>query len=104
PVELKGEAPGAASGVVEQHIYKVEIRVSIAKMPEKLFLNVGSLAIGGHLTASQITLPEGGELLTDADAVIVECHERKDVDVDTTQALPSEPEVIKREKKEEDAE
>jgi large subunit ribosomal protein L25 len=100
PLKLTGQAPGLAAGGMIREVHReLEIRCSVAQLPDDLPLNINDLQIGGHKIASDVPLPPGAELVTPPETVmvmIVEPHRE-------TEALPGEggplePEVIVRAK------
>lgn len=107
-VELRGDAPGTKSGgVVQQPVHQVEIKCPVTAIPDKLSLNVNSLELGASLGAGAIELPEGSELISDADLVVVQCVEPVEAAEPEEGAIPTgavEPEVIGRKEDEENAE
>jgi large subunit ribosomal protein L25 len=106
PVELRGEAPGSREGgVIEQPIHSIEIEVALDVIPDKLHLNINHLEIDGHLTAKDIEdLPEGAKILSDEDAVIVQCVPPavEEEEAPAEEAAAGEPEVIGKGKEEEE--
>lgn len=104
PVELKGEAVGSRDGgVVEQLMQTVELEAAPANIPEVLHLNIETLDLGGTITASQISdLPEGAELVTDQNAVVVRCVKAAgEPSVDAVAEEAGQPEVIGEKKDDE---
>lgn len=72
-VVLSGDpVPG---GLVFQDYDRVSIEVDALHIPDQFEVSVDGLAIGGHITAGQIALPPGAELLTDPEALIVAVSE-----------------------------
>jgi large subunit ribosomal protein L25 len=106
PVELRGQAVGAKDGgVIEHFVHEVEIECEALAIPDKLELSINDLKIGESLTAGDIKLPPGVELISDADAVIVHCAEaRAEAEEAAAPAAGAEPEVIGRKAEEEAAE
>ena len=102
PVELKGHAQGAKDGGVVQHIiHEIEIECTATSIPEKVFLNVANLALGGHLSAKDIALPEGVKLLVpDGEEFVVTCA--KPIEASDEAAVGggegAEPELIRKPK------
>lgn len=97
PVELKGEAVGSRDGgVVEQLMQTVELEAAPANIPEVLHLNIETLEFGGTITASHISdLPDGAELVTDANAVVVRCVKAAGApSLDDVAEESGQPEVI----------
>ncbi|MBM4004761.1 MAG: 50S ribosomal protein L25 [Planctomycetes bacterium] len=104
PIELKGAAIGTKEGGVIEHIkHELRIRCPALRIPEKLEVNISALHLDQAVTSGQVTLPEGAQLLTDADEIVVHCIKPMVEDELSTAAAESgEPEVIGRKK--EDAE
>ncbi len=104
-VELKGTAPGVSEGGVLQFVlHELHIECPAISIPEKLFANINDLHLGKAIHASDITLPEGAKLTSDPHLVIVSCvapHKEEEA----TPGLEGtvEPELIRKEKTEEEA-
>ncbi|MBC8352166.1 MAG: 50S ribosomal protein L25 [Planctomycetes bacterium] len=98
PVELRGEAPGVREGGVVEHVtHEIEIECAANALPEKLVVSVNELHMGQSVVASDLELPEGASLLSDADAVIVHVVEpvpEETEGADVPGADGTEPEVI----------
>ncbi len=107
-VELRGEAPGAREGgIVELLVHELEIECKVAVIPDKLEININELRIGDEITVAQIALPPGAKLLTDPEAVAVQCTLPVVEEEEEEEAVPAgapEPEVIGRKAGEEEAE
>lgn len=72
PVHLHGEAKGRkAGGVVEQILETVEVRGPIHAIPELIEVDISNLDIGDSIHAGELALPEGVELQTAPDVVVV---------------------------------
>ena len=72
PLVIEGESAGEkAGGVVQQQLRNVEIRCLPDQLPGEIPVDVSNLNIGDVLTLAQIPLPEGVELLSDPDQVVV---------------------------------
>ena len=95
-VELKGIAPGTTEGGVIDHVmHTVEVEAPVIAIPDKLILRLGTLKLDGHLTASQIELPEGVTLLTEPETTIVTCAKPMEA-AEAAAGDGAEPEVIGR--------
>lgn len=106
-VELRGEAPGLREGGVVEHVtHEVEIECAVNALPDKLVVNVNDLHLGQSIIASQLVLPQGATLLSDADAVIVHVIEPVEQleEPEVPGAEGAEPEVIGGQKEEEEEE
>ena len=105
-VELKGTAVGTTEGGVVEHVmHEVEIECPAMSIPDKLVLNIAGLHLDGSLFAKDIPLPEGGQMITDEDTLIVHCvtpHVEEEV-APAAEAGAAEPEVIGQKEKEEAA-
>ena len=106
-VQLRGEAPGERSGgVVEQLVHALEIETSPANIPEALHISVNQLELGQSLTVKDIEdVPEDAAVLSDQDAVVVQCVEPTVVEEEeAAPAEAAEPELIGGRSEEESSE
>lgn len=106
PVELIGEAPGVKkNGMVKHLLHSIEVKIPANNVPEKLQLRINDLDLEQSMKVSEIALPEGTTLLTDADAVVVQCvalSETEETESDEAGDGPAEPEVIGRKAEDEE--
>ena len=81
PVVMEGEAaPGA---VVLQETDYVEIEIDALSIPDELTVSIEGKEIGDALHASDVKLPEGAELISDAETLIVNVtYEQVDEDLE----------------------
>ena len=71
PVRFLGVAPGVKEGGIMEHLrHEVEVRCIPSKIPEALEFDISELGIGDGVTVADLTVPEGVEVLTDANATI----------------------------------
>jgi large subunit ribosomal protein L25 len=104
PIELKGTAYGVKNdgAVLDFVTREVEIRCLPTHIPHSIVLDVTPLVVGQHVEAVSLVLPEGVELLEDADRVIVSvAHARHEEGggeggEGLLEADKAEPEVAKR--------
>ena len=69
PVVLEGEAaPGA---VVLQEADVIEIEIDALSIPDELTVSIEGKGIGDTLHASDVKLPEGAELISDPETLVV---------------------------------
>ena len=103
-VELRGAAPGIKAGGVVQHlVHEVEIECLAAAIPEKIQVNVNHLELLGTITNADLKLPEGAKLLSDPEAICVQCVEpAEEVEESGLPGEGAEPEVIGAKKDEEE--
>lgn len=103
-IELRGEAPGAKSGGVIDHvIHEVAIQCEVTSIPEKLFANINHLELGQAIKVSELELPATVKILAEADDIVVQCVEPvAEVEGEGAEGAPAEPEVIGRKKEDEE--
>ncbi len=105
-IHLHGDPIGVREGgVLVENVHDVEVRCSADSIPENVGLNVNDLHVGHHLTAGDLELPDGVELVTPADTVVAHVEEpRSELDETLEEGVGAEPEVITKggEKSDED--
>jgi len=111
-VVLSGEAPGVKlqGGMLEQVLREVEVECLPLDIPARITVDVGSLALGQSVRIQDLKALVGDrvEFLQDPHSVI--CHvvtpraveEEKPAEEEALAAAPTEPEVIKKGKAEEE--
>jgi len=100
PVVLRGTPAGAEEGgVLSQNTSDVTIECVVTAIPEELRVDVNAMKIGDVLHLSDLTLPEGAELVDEPEAVLCsvqlvaeEEEEEEEEAVEDEQG--AEPEVI----------
>lgn len=95
-VELKGEAPGAKlGGIVNQLLHEVEISCRAMAIPDSIVVSILELGVGDQISAADLELPDGAELVTPAEETVVACVEvTEEPEEEAAVAMPGEPEVI----------
>ena len=72
PIRLEGLALGVqVGGVLDQALYEVQVSCLPTNIPEELTLDVAALEIGDSLHVSDLTAPEGTEILASAEDSVV---------------------------------
>lgn len=109
PVQLKGTAAGVVGGgILEQPMHSLHIECPAIQIPDFIPLKVSSLEIGQAVHVKELTdIPEGVRVLDAPDAVIVHVVKPGVAEIaagEEEAGGPAEPELIKREKKDEDDE
>jgi large subunit ribosomal protein L25 len=108
-VRFEGESKGVkAGGMLEEAVREVTVKGVVTEIPEHVVMDITELEIGGTLKVSDLRVPEGIEILDDADDVLcsvlaprkaVEAEEAEEAE----EAVPAgEPELVG--KKEEETE
>lgn len=105
PIELEGEAPAVKNfgGVVVTGLEEIEVECLPKDLPEKISVDLSKLEkIGDGIYVKDLSVPEGVEVLSDSDEmiVIVTAPEGEEVEVELGEGV--EPEVIEKGKKEEE--
>ncbi|HEM47416.1 MAG TPA: 50S ribosomal protein L25, partial [Alphaproteobacteria bacterium] len=71
PIRLTGTAEGVRAGGVLQHVlHTVELEVAMENIPEAIEVDVSALEIGESVHVGELTVPEGVELLVDAERTV----------------------------------
>lgn len=80
PVKLVGESPDVkAYGAIVEHILReIEVRALVSKIPHEIEVDMTPMTINTGIVAGDIKLPEGVELITDAQAPVVHLTILKD--------------------------
>ncbi|NHA67580.1 50S ribosomal protein L25/general stress protein Ctc [Phycicoccus flavus] len=102
-VHVEGEA--AAETVVTTVLTTLEVEVLATDIPESVTVDVEGAEAGTQVLAGQVSLPEGAELLTDPEALVVNItqqvtQEELDAELEEAEAEAG----IEREESDEDAE
>ncbi len=107
-VELRGQAVGVKEGgVVEHFVHEVEIECEALSIPDRIEVNINDMKVGDSVTAGDLQLPPGAKLISDSEAVVVQCIEARLEEEEAGEAVvpgAAEPEVIGRTTEEEEAE
>ncbi|MBI4370058.1 MAG: 50S ribosomal protein L25 [Elusimicrobia bacterium] len=111
PLRVTGEATGVKNqgGILELLAREVKIRCLPTAIPEAFTIDVTPLGIGQGVFIKDLTVPQGVEVLTDGNHLVVTVaapvkEEEPAAAVATTGAAGAEPEVITKGKKEAEGE
>lgn len=85
-------------GVLEQPVHGVDISCPVHSVPGNVEVRVGSLKIDDQVTIADLEFPEGIEILTDPETVILRVNEPQELEdiVQEDVLAGAEPEVIGR--------
>jgi large subunit ribosomal protein L25 len=104
-VELKGIAPGAAKGVLDQPLHTLHVECPAISVPDAIRVNIGELQLDQAIHVKDLTLPAGVKVLDDPDAIIVHITApAAEPESGAIAAETPEPEVIRKAKAEGDEE
>ena len=99
-VELRGVAPGIKQGGAVEHVlHEVQFKCPATAIPERIEVNINSLELDQSITASDLQLPNGAELITDPSAIVATCTVPAtplEVEEEAAATEGAEPEVIGR--------
>jgi large subunit ribosomal protein L25 len=109
PIRLVGSAPGVKEGGLMQHtLVDLEVWCLPDSIPEAVEADVSGLDIGDSIHVSDLRLPEGVESLVDGDRTVCSVvpptfiAEPEEEEADEEIGEPEEPEVIGREREEDE--
>jgi large subunit ribosomal protein L25 len=92
PVVVTGTA--APGTLVAQDLDTIQVEVEALHIPEQVEVSVEGLEPGVQISAGQVTLPAGAELVTDPEALVVAVNEQResteDEDAAEGEAAPTE--------------
>lgn len=106
-IELKGTAKGThEGGMIEEHADSLEVECLVTNIPESLPVSIKDIGIGDALHAGDVAMPEGVNLISPEETLLVTCHMK--AAAKSTEELeeeePTTPEVITEKKEDEEAE
>jgi large subunit ribosomal protein L25 len=103
-IVLQGIPEGVrnSGGILSQVLQELECRVDPLNMPSNIMVDVTNIAIGHSIHVSEITIPEGIEVLDDPESTIAIVAAPKEEVVEAPVAgapeAPAEPELIRKPK------
>ena len=106
PIVLKG-TPKQEHAVLQQTLDSVEVECLPGDIPESFVTPVGNLQVGEVVRVAQLEVPKGVRILTDPETSVatltLAMKEAEEAAPTEAEAVAAEPELIGREKKEEEA-
>ncbi len=105
PVEFVGTPKGAAAGGVTEHpVTDLTVQCLPGDIPENISVRVSELEIGDTIIVGDIEAPEGVEIITEPEAVLITIRPPEELEEEEEELLVEEPELIGREEDEEEVE
>lgn len=93
-IVLIGEAEGVkAGGVLAQNLYNVLVSATPDKLPERVEVDITTLAIGDAITVADLPKEKDYDIITDAEEQIAAVVEAQTAEVESSEEA-AEPEVI----------
>lgn len=103
-IELKGDAPGEKDGgILQQIMSDIEVECVVTEIPHSIVYNVSNLKLDESVHVRDLALPAGVTTEVDPEQIVAVCHAVKEEVVEEA-AAEGEPDVIKKEKAEGEAE
>jgi len=105
PVELRNTPKVTGGGVLDQPFHTLHVECSPVKIPDSIRIDITNLTLGHPIHVKELQVPDGVKVLEPAEAVVVQL---KLPGVEAVAAVVAAepgagPEVIKKEKKAEEA-
>ncbi len=106
PLSFIGASIGVKEGgIIDQIMHDLSIRVDPMQIPNKIEIDVTTLAIGRSIHVGDVKVPDGVEVLDDVEATICTCAAPKEEKApEPVEGAPvaAEPEVLSKGKKEDE--
>lgn len=104
-IELKGDAPGEKDGgVLQQILNEIEVECVVTEIPSGIVFNVSGVKLDDSVHVKDLVLPKGVTALTDGEQIVAVCHAIKEEVTEPAAGDVAEPDVIKKEKADGEAE
>lgn len=71
-LELKGVAPGSATGILDQPLHSLKVECLAAQVPESIKVNISALQLGQAIHVKELPVPPGVTVLTDPEAIVIQ--------------------------------
>lgn len=111
PLRFTGVADGVRNGggILEETMHQLHLRLDPASIPDHIDVDVTALTIGHSIHVRELSLPDGVTVLDDSNATVCVCTAPKavvetPVSTEAIEAVPAEPELIRKPKGEEEEE
>jgi large subunit ribosomal protein L25 len=105
PIELRGTPAGVSEGgVLDQILMEVQVECLVTQIPESIRVRVGALGLNQTLRVRELELPAGVTALVDGEEPVCTIRPLGEEPAEAPVEGPAEPEVITREKAEEEPE
>lgn len=84
PIHFEGKAPGVdMGGIVDHPVRELELNCLVTAIPEFIEADISTLEIGDSIHVSDLTVPSGAEVVTDAEAAVAICMAPRAVEEET---------------------
>lgn len=95
PLTFEGTSVGVkdGGGQLDHHLWNISLECLVTAVPERLVMNISNLGVGEVLRVSDLEVPDGVEILTGADEVVVGCIVPTEMKVEADLEPGEEPAV-----------
>lgn len=102
PIRLVGTAAGVRAGGVLQHVlHELELECAVEVIPDTIEVDVSELEVGDSVHVADLSLPEGVEVLIDADRTVCTVAAPTVLEApEPEEAVAEEPELVGEEAEE----
>lgn len=107
PIEFVGTSPAVKDlgGVLVKVLHELKIKADPTNLPHQIDVDIGALAqFGDSITAKDVVLPHGVELVENADEVVVTASQPKEEKEETSEPIDLSQIEVEKKGKDEDAE
>ena len=107
PIELRNVPKQSGGAVLDQPLHTVHVECSLGNIPEVIRVDITHLSVGHPIHVKDLVVPEGVRILESPESVIVQLKvpgAAETVAAPAPEAVPTAPEVIKKERKVEEEE
>ena len=108
PLEFRGTPVGVqAGGLLDHDRVDIEVECLVTEIPASIRVNVAGLNVGDSVKVRDIELPANVRAITSADAIVASVRvkaEEEEITAAPAEEAATQPEIIGRKEKEEEAE
>ncbi len=107
PIELRNVPKQSGGAVLDQPLHTVHVECPLGNIPEAIRVDITHLSVGHPIHVKDLVVPEGVKILESPEAVVVQLKvpgAAETAAAPAAEAVPTTPEVIKKERKVEEPE
>jgi large subunit ribosomal protein L25 len=107
PIELRNVPKQSGGAVLDQPLHTVHVECPLGNIPEAIRVDITHLSVGHPIHVKDLVVPEGVKILESPEAVVVQLKvpgAAETAAAPAAEAVPTAPEVIKKERKAEEPE
>jgi large subunit ribosomal protein L25 len=104
PLIFVGDPTPVSGATVDYLMHELRVSCLPKDIPKGIEVPVSGLAVGAHISANQVKLPEGLKLAGHGEQTVVSFHYKAAEQQPATEEAPAEPELLRKPKPTEDDE